>query len=256
MSVWIVCAHCSLKHRPRPDGWCPRCKRPTADVAAATGPASDLPDIYDGRTLGGPHERAGKRSKSGSGAMWLSAMAFVVAALAGITYWMNRNLPDATIPLGGIPKLQAPALRVEDHPNERFWDAPQVAAPGPDGGQPAATPPARLEDHRDERFGDAPQVPAPGPEGGQPAAAQTLNRAWKEREQKRIDAMNAAQARANQRIWSEGKCAQARSNLTAISIVERAPRTFELRQRGKAVTEDEKVAARAESERFLQENCR
>ena len=35
-SEWAVCPQCSLKHRPRPDGLCPRCRASLAPAARAT----------------------------------------------------------------------------------------------------------------------------------------------------------------------------------------------------------------------------
>jgi hypothetical protein len=227
MPDWIVCAHCNLKHRPRPDGCCPRCKGPTADVGAATRPATGLPDIYDGRPLGGQHQHAGTLSRSGSGAMWLGAMALVVAAFGGSAYWMHRKFPVATSPLGGIKRLQVPPAGVA----------------GVAGGEPF--PGAAGPDRQ-------PSLPA----FAAPAAAPTLDPRWREREQKRVDAMNAGQTEAFQRTFNEGKCTTARGILASISMVERHPGTFELKQGGKVVNEDQKAAVRAESERFLQENCR
>lgn len=63
MPEWTICPECSLKHRQRPDGQCPRCRQPLAggalsgsrfvrdggggDMAAAAA----LPDLYDGRAV-------------------------------------------------------------------------------------------------------------------------------------------------------------------------------------------------------------
>lgn len=38
MSNWLACPHCGLKHRARPDGFCPRCGQSVSD--ASLGPTS------------------------------------------------------------------------------------------------------------------------------------------------------------------------------------------------------------------------
>ena len=68
--------------------------------------------------------------------------------------------------------------------------------------------------------------------------------------------MNASNEQAAKRLFNQGDCTTAKSNLAAISMVEKAPNTFELKHGGKVATEAEKAAARAESEKFIKENCR
>jgi len=56
MSEWSVCPHCGLKHRPRPDGRCPRCHKAVVEEGPAPPEtAMPMPDVYDGRVVGHPH---------------------------------------------------------------------------------------------------------------------------------------------------------------------------------------------------------
>jgi hypothetical protein len=90
-----------------------------------------------------------------------------------------------------------------------------------------------------------------------PARAPIGNTKFLDQQQKRLEQQNAE---TNRRVEHElkfgGNCAGARGNLSALSIVDRSPDTFVLKEGGRVLTDAERAAARAENEKFVRENCR
>ena len=57
-----VCPQCGLKHRPRPDGHCPRCRQPLSAGEAPPEASASTPDLAMSRRDGGAPPRVGAAS--------------------------------------------------------------------------------------------------------------------------------------------------------------------------------------------------
>src|SRR5688500_8960783 len=94
MPEWETCPHCQLKHRPRSDGHCPRCKQLVGEGDAG----GVLPDVYDGRALpGSRHERelaAAGGGKSKAGMAGVVVMSLLALAAGKVLSRMLLNPPD------------------------------------------------------------------------------------------------------------------------------------------------------------------
>ena len=90
-----------------------------------------------------------------------------------------------------------------------------------------------------------------------PARAPIGNPKYLDQQQKRLEQQHAETTRRVQHeLKFGGDCAGARANLSVLSMVDRSPETFDLKEGGRVLTDAERAAARAENEKLFRENCR